>query len=355
MEGVHRAILDGHGSVTAEITITRWRDLGKWAPLVGLGTEAPWPLVELRSIVSQVTPEAYDPEPDETVRFAGVRWYGEGLFVREERDGSLVKGKCYPLLPGLLVYNRLFAWKQSFAVVTPEFEGVVVSNEFPQFEVDEELARTEFVALVCASAKFAEVALMSSTGSTAVSRNRLHEVDFLDLEIPLPPLPEQTRIIARHKTDKGAEAVAAKAAEARSSVAWEAFADVLIEPPAEEIRAGGLVSVARFADLSRWDKPGGETGLIFQASGEAARRDRGRAARRAGAQGQHRPAGQGRHAVPRVAQHPARPCGADRHPRDGRAPVRCRGARAARRRPAVRRGFRVACRGGPVRDVARRV
>ncbi len=264
MEGVHRAILDGQGSVTAEITITRWRDLAKWAPLVGLATEAPWPLVELRSIVSQVTPQAYDPEPDETVWFAGVRWYGEGLFVREERDGSQVKGNCYPLQPGLLVYNRLFAWKQSFAVVTPEFEGVVVSNEFPQFAVDEELARTEFVALVCASAKFAEVALMSSTGSTAVSRNRLHEVDFLDLEIPLPPLPEQTRIIARHKADMAAAAVAAKAAEARSSVAWEAFADVLIEPPAEEVRAGGLISVVRFADLSRWDKPGGETGLTFR-------------------------------------------------------------------------------------------
>jgi type I restriction enzyme, S subunit len=189
VEGVHRVAQGGRGSVTAEITIARWRDLDTWAPLVGLGTEAPWPLVELRNVVFQVTPEAYDPEPDETVRFAGVRWYGEGLFVREERDGSQVKGKCYPLQPGLLVYNRLFAWKQSFAIITPEFEGVVVSNEFPQFEVDKELARTKFVALICASAKFAEIALMRSTGSTAVSRNRLREIDFLDLEIPLPPLP----------------------------------------------------------------------------------------------------------------------------------------------------------------------
>jgi type I restriction enzyme S subunit len=250
--------------VTAEITIIRWRDLDTWAPLVGLGTESPWPLVELRNVVSQLGPVAYDPEPDEIVRFAGVRWYGEGLFVREERDGSHVKGKCYPLRPGLLVYNRLFAWKQSFAVVTPEFEGVVVSNEFPQFEVDEELARTKFVALVCASAKFAEVALMRSTGSTAVSRNRLREVDFLDLEIPLPPLPEQDRIIVQHEADMVAAAVAAETAKARSSVAWEAFVGALVQPPPEEVRAGGLVAVVRFADLSRWDKPGGETGLIFQ-------------------------------------------------------------------------------------------
>lgn len=264
MEGIHRVADRGRDSVTAEITITRWRDLDRWAPLVSLETETRWPSVELRSIVSQVNPAAYDPEPDETVRFAGVRWYGEGLFVREQRDGSQVKGKCYPLRPGLLVYNRLFAWKQSFAVVTAQFEGVVVSNEFPQFKVDEQLARTEFVALVCASAKFAEVALMSSTGSTAVSRNRLHEADFLDLEIPLPPLPEQDRIIVQHRADMVAATVAAEAAEDQSSAAWKAFAGALIEPPAEEVRAGGLVSVVRFADLSRWDKPGGETGLVFR-------------------------------------------------------------------------------------------
>lgn len=250
--------------MTADITIARWRDLETWAPLVGLGTEAPWPLVELHNVISQVTSEAYNPEPDETVRFAGVRWYGEGLFVREEREALQVKNKCYLLQQGMLVYNRLFAWKQSFAIVTPEFEGVVVSNEFPQFEVDENLARTEFVALVCASAKFAEVALMRSTGSTAVSRNRLRESDFLDLEIPLPPLAEQDRIIVQHKANMAAAAHGAEVAHARSSVAWDAFADALVEPPTEEFRAGGLVSVVRFADLSRWDRPGGETGLIFR-------------------------------------------------------------------------------------------
>lgn len=264
MESLRSDPESGPGSVTAEVIIARWRDLDTWAPLVGLRTEAPWQLVKLRAIASQVTPEAYEPKQDEVVRFAGVRWYGEGLFVREERGGLQVKGKCYPLQPGLLVYNRLFAWKQSFAIVTPDFENVVVSNEFPQFEVDKELARTDFVALVCASAKFAQVALMRSTGSTAVSRNRLLEADFLSIEIPLPPLAEQDRIIAQHKTDIASAAVAARNAEARSTVAWKAFADALVDPPPEEIRAGGVVSIVRFVDLTRWDKPGSETGLNFR-------------------------------------------------------------------------------------------
>ncbi|MFC7487852.1 restriction endonuclease subunit S [Knoellia sp. CPCC 206453] len=155
-----------------------------------------WPSVPLATLVAQHAPERVIPADDDTVRFAGVRWYGEGLFVREERRGSDVKAKCYALRPGLLVYNRLFAWKQSFAVVADEFEGVVVSNEFPQFEVDAKLATPEFLALYCSSPVFASRALGSSSGSAAVSRNRLKEDDFLRLKVARPPLPVQERIQA---------------------------------------------------------------------------------------------------------------------------------------------------------------
>ena len=154
-----------------------------------------WPSVALATLVSQHAPERVIPADDDTVRFAGVRWYGAGLFVREERKASDVKAKCYALKPGLLVYNRLFAWKQSFAVVKDEFDGVVVSNEFPQFEVDVTLAMPEFLALYCSSPVFASRALGSSSGSAAVSRNRLKENDFIRLEVARPPLPVQERIL----------------------------------------------------------------------------------------------------------------------------------------------------------------
>ena len=42
-----------------------------------------------------------------------------------------------------------------------------------------------------------EEALGLSTGGTPTSRNRLKEEKFLAMEIPLPSLPEQRRIVAR--------------------------------------------------------------------------------------------------------------------------------------------------------------
>lgn len=153
-----------------------------------------WVTKPLGEILTQHKSEPVTPSAEDLVLFAGVRWYGAGLFVREERPGSEVIGKCFPLKPGALVYNRLFAWKQAFAVVGEEYDGVVVSNEFPQFDVDTAQATPEFVALYCSSPRFADLARALSTGAAAVSRNRLKEIDLLTLPIKLPPVEQQKTI-----------------------------------------------------------------------------------------------------------------------------------------------------------------
>lgn len=155
-----------------------------------------WPLAILGTILTQHIPAQVKPAANERVAFAGVRWYGAGLFIREQRLGSDIKGKCYALKPGTLIYNRLFAWKQSFAVVPDEFEGVLVSNEFPQFDVDSALATPAYLALCCSSPVFAAQALALSTGSAAVSRNRLKETDFLGASVPRPPVDVQKTVVA---------------------------------------------------------------------------------------------------------------------------------------------------------------
>jgi type I restriction enzyme S subunit len=210
-------------------------------------------MVKMSDLVTQINAIARTLAADELVRFAGVRWYGNGLFIREERMGGQTIGKSYPLVPGALIYNRLFGWKSAFALVPPEMSGVVVSNEFPQFRVNEEVADASFVNLVCGSAIFAEVMLSRSTGTTAVSRNRLVEQDFLDLAIPLPPLETQRRIVADHDAQIAeANGLAASAARRRES-AWTAFEDALGVVAPESADVTQLVSIARFAKLSRWD------------------------------------------------------------------------------------------------------
>lgn len=125
----------------------------------------------------------------------GVRWYAEGAFRKEEVAGSEIKGTTlYCPEPGDFIYNRLFAWKGSFAVVPEESAGCYVSNEFPTFEVDRERADPWFLWRWFSQPSVWSLIEHRSTGSTPTSRRRFKEEDLLNIILPLPPLPEQRAI-----------------------------------------------------------------------------------------------------------------------------------------------------------------
>jgi type I restriction enzyme S subunit len=156
-----------------------------------------WPKVRIGEILKQIErPEAVDASSE--YRLLGVRWYGQGLFVKDVKNGQqIIASRLYRIQDGDFVYNRLFAWKGSFAVADSEFDGCYVSNEFPCFQPDRSRLETNFLLWFSRREGMWEEALGLSTGATPTSRNRLKEAHFLNLEIPLPPLQEQQRIVAR--------------------------------------------------------------------------------------------------------------------------------------------------------------
>jgi len=185
-----------------------WKDLKRWMiPTAAEALELPegWRFVPLRELLKQVA-ERVPVEEEGEYKMLGVKWYGEGTFHRETvKGGSLSAAYVTPVVPNAFIYNRLFAWKQSFAVVPPEHGDCFVSNEFPQFIVDEQRLLPRYLYLYLMLPSTTEVVKASSVGSSAVSRNRYKEEEFLNLEIPLPPLPVQQAIVARWRQAQHAE------------------------------------------------------------------------------------------------------------------------------------------------------
>ncbi len=134
-------------------------------------------------------------DEETTYRMHGVRWYGQGLFVRESKRGCDLAAKTvYRIRDGDLVYNRLFAWKQSFALA----EGVgkaFVSNEFPVFRVKESLVLPRFLLGVLLTSRTGQQVDAASSGSTPTSRNRLKVPDFLDLTVEVPSMKVQRKVV----------------------------------------------------------------------------------------------------------------------------------------------------------------
>lgn len=156
-----------------------------------------WKPTRLGTMLESVSrPLVLNPETD--YRLLGAHWYAKGLYIKEEKKGSEIRANTlFEVRSGDFVYNRLFAWKGSFAVASEDVSGCVVSNEFPCFSVNRNLLEPGFLWLYFSRENAWNEALGLSSGSTPTSRNRLKERQFLSMEILRPPLEVQRCIVSR--------------------------------------------------------------------------------------------------------------------------------------------------------------
>ena len=168
-----------------------------------------WTLPALGSVLTPVS-RARDVDPHTEYRTLGVKWYGEGLICREPIYGRDIKAKrLYEVASGDFVYNRLFAWKGSFALASSEHSHCYVSNEFPCFRVDETRVHPHFLKWFVSTGTFWNAVSDLSTGSSRQSRLRLKEERLLAMHIPLPSMTEQVQIVQK------IESVASRVKETR--------------------------------------------------------------------------------------------------------------------------------------------
>ncbi len=157
---------------------------------------AGWRRVRLGDVVDQVN--RFEPiKSDHEYQLLGVKWYAEGIFERERRLGRGIAAKQLNRVEeGDFVYNRLFAWKGSFAVVGNGHAGGYVSGEFPVFRAKPGMILEEFLYRYFTRPQIWKQIEHQSIGTTSVSRNRWKEDQFFSWHISLPPLTEQERIVA---------------------------------------------------------------------------------------------------------------------------------------------------------------
>lgn len=153
-----------------------------------------WGLTRLGDVTSQVQ-DLVKVVPGDEYPLLGVKLYAAGPFLREVVSSESSKAtRFYRVRAGQFIYNRLFAGKGSFGLVSPDLDGSYVSNEFPLFDCDRSRLLPEFLNLHFRQPHVWAGIERVSTGTTA-SRNRWKEVQFSDYQIPLPPLVQQRRIV----------------------------------------------------------------------------------------------------------------------------------------------------------------
>lgn len=168
-----------------------------------------WPLVPLGEVLTPIS-RAEKVDAAKEYRLLGVRLDGQGPFLREAKMGSQISATTlYQVKDGDFVYSRLFAWRGAFGIIGKILDGCYVSGEFPIFNAMPERVDLRYLNYWFKLPTTLEKVEADCTGSTPLTRNRFKEEFFLRLQIPLPSLSEQRRIVAR------IEELAAKIEEAK--------------------------------------------------------------------------------------------------------------------------------------------
>jgi type I restriction enzyme M protein len=95
-----------------------------------------------------------------------------------------------------VVFSSIDLWKGCIAVVPDEFDGALVTKEFPIYEVTDRRLDPQFVSCLLRSRYYQRAFRAITTGHS--NRRRTQREDFEALEICFPPnRDEQIRLIAR--------------------------------------------------------------------------------------------------------------------------------------------------------------
>lgn len=166
-----------------------------------------WPQAPLGEILTK-SEEWTDINPTDSYREITVRLWGKGVTLRREAAGSeIASSRRLVARAGRFILSRIDARNGAFGLVPDSLDGAVVSNDFPLFTPRPSRLLPSFLDWISRTRSFVDICKAASEGTT--NRVRLQEDRFLQMTIPLPPLAEQRRIVAR------IEELAAKIDEAR--------------------------------------------------------------------------------------------------------------------------------------------
>jgi type I restriction enzyme S subunit len=154
-----------------------------------------WEAVPIGDVTAPIErPEP--PEPGVTYRQIGVRLWGEGAYERESMDGGDTQYKALNRVEANdIIVNKIWARNGSVSVVNEALAGCYCSGEFPLFRPNLDELDPKWFYWITKVRWFWNSCDEKSRGTSGKNRIKPHKL--LEIEIPLPPIDEQRRIVAK--------------------------------------------------------------------------------------------------------------------------------------------------------------
>lgn len=122
-----------------------------------------------------------------------VKLYGKGVFAKDEPRPGSVNTKYYIRESGQFIYSKLDFLNGAFGIVPDELNGYESTLDLPTFDFSEGLNPYWLLSF------FSRESFYKKFGASAIGSRKARRIspsEFLNIELPLPPLPEQKKIAA---------------------------------------------------------------------------------------------------------------------------------------------------------------
>lgn len=184
------------------ITVVKYADLTNWSMgnvvSISLSYNPKYELVMLSELLTFEDARCLL-EDDEYYQQVTLRSNGYGLENRKNghKKGTEIRTRDqHYLKKGQLVLSKIDARNGAFALVSEEYDGAIVTKDFPTYKIDDQQVRPQYLLLFLLSAPFLELVGHCSKGTT--KRQRVDIGMLLNLQIPIPSLEEQDAILNKY-------------------------------------------------------------------------------------------------------------------------------------------------------------
>jgi type I restriction enzyme S subunit len=170
-----------------------------------------WKNVSLGEVL-QLVDDSQSVRADLSYPNLGIYSFGRGLFPKPPIDGALTSAiNLRRVRSAQFIYSRLFAFEGAYGIVTKDYDGFFVSNEYPTFDCDSAHIRPEFLAAYFKSPQVWKDVAIGSKG-LGDRRQRVQPTQVLSHRFWLPPLEWQNRIVQLQEQLEGLRCLAGEAA-----------------------------------------------------------------------------------------------------------------------------------------------
>jgi type I restriction enzyme, S subunit len=152
-----------------------------------------WEMVKLGEVLKQEK-DAVIIQPQMKYKQVTVRMNHLGITLRGEILGQEIGSSQFLVKKNYFIVSKIDARNGAMGIVPDFLEDAVVTQDFLLFS-NSNLVLIDYLKYVVSTVYFDKECKKASEGTT--NRQRLKTNHFLEIKIPLPPLSEQERIVAR--------------------------------------------------------------------------------------------------------------------------------------------------------------